>query len=54
MGLLAFHLGTAYAPSEAETDVATGEGTLAGGGVVGVDTLTASADGIENIVDVEE
>lgn len=54
MLLHSFHLGTAQAPSEAKADIMTGEGTLAGGGVVGVDALTAATDGVEEVVDVEE
>ena len=54
VGLLAFHLGATYAPGKAEADVAAGEGALAGGGVVGIDALAASADGVEEVVDVEE
>ena len=54
MGLLAFHLGATYAPGKAETDVAAGEGALAGGGIVRIDALASRADGVEEIVDVEE
>ena len=54
VGLPAFHLGATYAPGESEADVAAGEGTLAGGGVVGVDTFSPGADGVEEVVDIEE
>ena len=52
--LLAFHLGATYAPGEAEADITAGEGTLAGGGVVRIDALAASADCVEEVVDIEE
>ena len=52
--LLAFHLGATNAPGEAEADIAAGEGALAGGRVVWVDALATSADGIEEVIDVEE
>ena len=54
VGLLRLHLGATESPGEAETDILAGEGALAGGGVVGVNALAASADGAEEVVDVEE
>ena len=54
MRLLAFHLGTTNAPGEAKADITAGEGALAGGRVVRIDALAASADGVEEVIDVEE
>ena len=54
MSLLGFHLGAAEAPGEADADVAADGGALADGGVIGVDAVAASADGAEEVVDVEE
>lgn len=54
MGLLAFHFGAPYAPSEPKADIAAGEGTFACGRVIGVDAFAASADGAEEVCHVEE
>ena len=54
MRLLALHFGATNAPGEAEADITAGEGALAGGRVVRIDALAASADGVEEVVDVEE
>ena len=54
MRLLAFHLGATNAPGEAEADITAGEGALASGRVVRIDALAASADRVEEVIDVEE
>ena len=54
MGLLAFHFGTANAPSKAKTDVTRSEGAFADGRVVGIDALATSADGVENVIGIEK
>lgn len=54
MYLLLFHLCSTESPGEAEADVTALGGTLADGWVVGVDAAAASADGAEDIVDIEE
>ena len=54
VGLLSFQFNASDAPVEAETDVTGSDCALTVGGVVRVDALAASTNGIENVVGVEK